>query len=508
MTYREQPNILVIVSDQHHPRMLGYRGHMHVRTPTLDGLAASGVSATQAYCNCPLCTPSRASFLTGKYVHQIDSWAIGVPLSPSEMTWPRRLTEAGFETAAYGKMDLCGDYQNPGFAEFQTFKERAAFEPYPLCTPWAPRLGGYVRPDKRRHIERSGAREDLSGPNGHAPGFYDHDRQVTDLGTEFIRGRARTSGDRPWVLYLGYLLPHWPYAIPREYFRMYHPNRVAWPHDAAFPNAKLHPALAHFQRAQDLTALPEEAFRRAIAAYYGMITALDALVGEVIAALRETNQYDNTFIVYTSDHGDSLGEHGLFYKECSYEGSVGVPLALAGPGIPSSAQIEVPVSLVDLYPTLMEMAGLETEVDRPGHSWLPLARGEKADRQDHVLAEFHGNFLPPSWYMLRRGDWKFTYYTNGLAPTLFNVKSDPLELCDLGSDEEYQEVKSNLEAMLRSILDPEAVAFRSKRDLGLVGPDGTDYTMTLTVEQLLEGQSTGRFPPGPERALRQQTRTA
>ena len=205
--------------------------------------------------------------------------------------------------------------------------------------------------------------------------------------------------------------------------------------------------------------------------------------------------YDNTYIIYTSDHGESLGEHGLFYKQCSYEGSVGVPLIIKGPGIPVGKQIDHPVSLVDEYPTIMEMAGLLTEGDKPGHSLLPLTRNDFKSYPDHVFSEYHGNFLRQSWYMLRRGNFKYTYYSNRMQPSLFNLDTDPLEMKDLAGKGEYRPVLKEFKDLLYSILDPEAVALKSKRDLGLIGPNGEDYTVILTYQQLQEGRHSGQYKP-------------
>ena len=156
---REQPNILVICSDQHHPAFSGYQGHCFAQTPSLDRLAAEGTAFTRAYCNSPVCTPSRMSFITGRYVHQIESWMIGVPLDPLEMTWPRRLDRAGIPATMLGKMDFCGPYQDGGFTDYKIMERRPAWPVYPRNTPFAARLKGYTRPDKRRHLLNAGVRQ-------------------------------------------------------------------------------------------------------------------------------------------------------------------------------------------------------------------------------------------------------------------------------------------------------------------------------------------------------------
>lgn len=498
-----RPNVVVICSDQHHPTHAGYRDHPWVRTPHLDSLAADGTAFTSAYCNSPVCTPSRMSFITGKYPHQVGSWFLYVPLDPAEMTWARRCDQAGIESTMLGKLDLSGDYQDAGFTEHKIIERRPAWETYPRTSPFVDRLRGYVRPDKRAHILNSGVRapQVTDGHGGHDDrlGFYDHDRIVTDWAVEYLqdKGARAAAGDAdPWVLYVGLLYPHWPYCVPQEYFDQYHPDRVRMPHDAKFPNENLHPALRHFQRGLGIDGISDSDVRRTTAAYYGMITALDAMVGRIVDELKAQQLYDDSYVVYTSDHGESLGEHGLFYKQCSYEGSAGVPLIIKGPGVPSEQVCTAPVSLIDMYPTVMEMVGLDVESDRPGRSWLPVARGEEGP--EFVFSEFHGNFFTDSWYLIRKGCYKYTHYC-GDRPTLYDVEADPLELTDLAADPAYAAVLAECDALLRTVVDPEAENRRAKSDLGLIGPDGEDYTETLTVDDVVAGRRDARFDPEPRK---------
>lgn len=495
-----QPNILVLCSDEHHPLMTGYRGHPYVRTPNLDKLAAQGTHFTRAYCNSPVCTPSRMSFITGKYVSQIGSWFIGCPLDPAETTWARRLHQAGIPSTMLGKMDFCGEYQDGGFTDYRIIEPRGAFEPYPRTAPIDSRLPGYIRKDKRMHLLRAGVREDIvtDGRHGHQPrfGFYDHDRVVTEWAVDYLRRKGQEKSGQPWALYVGLLFPHWPFTVPETYFNMYYPDRVALPHDARFPNERLHPALRRFQQSLDLGTVTEETLRKVIAAYCGMITAMDERIGTILDELEKQGFADNTYVVYMSDHGESLGEHGLFYKQCSYEGSVGVPLVVKGPGLPENRRIDHPVTLVDLYPTVMDMAGLETEADRPGRSWLPLLHGSGVDRPDYAFSEYHGNFFQQDWYMLVRGDYKYTYYVKE-KPTLYNLRDDPQEKRDLAGLPEYAPMLKQFEVLLGTIVDPLEVSVRAKRDLGLIGPDGEDYTVTLTVSDLQEKTRQGLFADEP-----------
>ncbi|MDU0203324.1 sulfatase-like hydrolase/transferase [Paenibacillus sp. PFR10] len=492
-----QPNIVVICSDQHHPLITGYREHPYIQTPNLDQLAAEGTYFSRAYSNCPVCTPSRMSFVTGKYPNQIDSWFLGCPLDREEMTWARKLDQAGIPSAMFGKMDFCGDYQDGGFSEYKIIKKRPAFNPYPRATPLYSRLEGHVREDKRKTILNAGICEDVvtDGNTGYDKdlGFYDHDRVVTDWAIDYLKRKGKNEEQKPWAMYVGLMFPHWPYRVPKPYYDKYYPDNVVMPHDAHFPNDRLHPQVRNMQNALGLGEITEPDLRNLLASYYGMITALDDNIGRIIAELKAQNLYDNTYIVYMSDHGENLGEHGLFFKQCSYEASVGVPLIVKGPGLPSGQRIDQPVTLVDLYPTLMDIAGLETEPDRPGMSWLPLIKdGRQQGRHDYAFSEYHGNFFKQDWYMLVKDGYKFTYYVND-RPSLFNLEEDPQEMTDLAGEESYRELLHQFEVLLREIVDPEAVSLRAKRDLGLIGSNGEDYTLTLTDPACKEWIKQGIF---------------
>jgi len=430
------------------------------------------------------------SFITGKYVHQIDSWCIGIPLDRSEMTWPRRLDQAGIPSTMLGKMDFCGEYQDGGFTHHRILHRRPVFQQIPLTTPYDSRLEGYRRWDKRLHLVQAGPRDEevtcdvTSREALERTSPYEHDRVITGYALDYLRERgANRAKEGPWALYVGFIYPHWPFCVPHKYYDMYYPDKLALPFDARFPNESLHPALQFFQKSLDLGEVTEDMLRRTIAAYSGMVTCMDEMTGQILQELERQGFGDDTYIIYTTDHGESLGEHGLFYKENPYEGSVGVPLILSGPGIPEGNAVDAPVTLVDMYPTILDMAGLKAEPDRPGRSWLPLVRGEPHTRPAYAFAEFHGNMVKRAWYMIVQGDYKYIYYEKE-RPSLFNVKKDPRELEDLATDPGYVTVLKGFEKTLRSILDPEETAMRAKRDLGLTGPNGEDLTDTMTVDDL------------------------
>ena len=474
------PNILVICSDQHHHEKVGYRGNPIVKTPNLGKLAGEGVHFTRAYCSCPVCGPSRMSFMTGKYTHQINCWHNRVPLDPKEMTWARRLDQAGIPSTCLGKIDCPGEYYNPGFTHYKGKLLRKAYTPYPLIEPQPRFVPGWTRAASRRLLQKAGGAPLEDGQSREALGFYDHDREVTDWALDYIKEKGQDSSRQPWALYTGFLYPHWPYRVPKKYFDMYYPDNIELPHDAEFPNEALHPSVREWQQWNAFGKITDDMLRRTIAAYYGMITCMDDMIGEMIAELKKQGLYDNTVIVYTSDHGEALGEHGLFFKQCAYDGSAGVPLLIRGPGIPAGGRVDEPVSLVDLYPTLMEAVGLETERDRAGCSWLPAIQGRRHGYPDTVFAEWHGAGFRSAWYMLVRGGYKYTWYEYA-RPTLYNLTEDPDEMKDLAAIPAYANLLGDFEERLRAIADPKATAMRAKRDLGLITPEGVDITATPHV---------------------------
>ena len=507
---KARPNILVICSDEHHPAKLGYRGHDVVGTPNIDRIAAEGVHFTRAYCNSPICGPSRMSFMTGKYVHQLGTWLNGVRLDPAEVTWAQRLGRAGVRTSAYGKVGVVGRKDGGGFAEFHSRARHPVYVPWPFESPFDQRLVGFSQPpwwlvqdpgsreDGLRRLAAEGRLPTAEGLHPNAElvrtlGYFDLDREVTDRSLAFLRERGGSKSGEPWLHFVGYTLPHWPYVCPEKYLARYDPSDVDLPHDHRLPNDRLHPEVRHFQAARPF-AMNEQKLRAIIATYYGMITCMDDMIGELLAELRKQGLYEDTYVIYLSDHGQALGEHGLFGKQTSYEASVGVPLAMRGPGLPPGKRVDDPVSLVDLDPTLLQMAGLEPGSERPGTSLLDRARGRSPPGSDLVFSEYHGGYFRNDWYLVVRDHLKYTHYADA-RPSLFDIGEDPGELADLATDPAHRGTVDELEQRLRAVLDPEATTLRAKRDCGLIGSSGEDYTRTLSWLELRRGRRSGKFGP-------------
>jgi choline-sulfatase len=296
------------------------------------------------------------------------------------------------------------------------------------------------------------------------------------------------------MIHLGLLMPHWPFTLPQEYFDMYADVEIPWPHDAKFPNEDMHPALQHFQKWDGLDVPPdEEKLKKALRAYYGMVTCLDDMVGELVTQLKTNGMYENTYVIFTSDHGDNLGEHGMMgNKHTPMEGSVAVPLIITGPGVRSGARVDTPVALVDMYPTIMGMAGIDhNDPEMPGVNLMPVLQG-KEDAADRTLfSEWHGTGFPCAWYMLANKKYKYIYYERN-RPSLFDMEADPQEVNDLALDPTYAERLKMFEAELRSILDPVETAKLARRQQGLITADGKDLMFDRVPQPGTRGRKKGR----------------
>lgn len=466
----EKSNVLFILTDQQHPAIAGYRGNSVVKTPNLDALAADGIHFTRNYVASPVCGPSRASYMFGKQVYQIENWYNGKAWPTDEVTWAKRVTDSGYTTAHYGKMDSPGLYDNLGFTEEWHSKKR----------PTKRSKGVDVRflPNKPRgakgHLKVNTFNLSDYQAGSKKYGQYSLDRPSTDRALEFIK-EQKGSG-KPWMVHLGLLMPHWPFTLPQKYFDLYADVDIPMPHNAKFPNTNMHPALQHFQKWDALDVPPsDEQLKKALRAYYGMITCIDDMVGELVAQLKKDGMYENTYIIFTSDHGDNLGEHGMIgNKHSPMEGSVAVPLIITGPGVQRGAKVDTPVALVDMYPTIMAMTAVHHEDPTwPGKNLLPILEGKEPAMDRTVFSEWHGTGFPGAWYMLANKKYKYIYYERN-RPSLFDMEADPQEVNDLALDPAYAEQLKAFEAQLYTILDPVAVAVSARKQQGLITADGKD----------------------------------
>lgn len=443
----EKSNVLLILSDEHTRDALGCYGSGFIRTPNLDRLAAAGTRFTAAYTASPLCVPARSSLATGRYVFDTHCWDNGHPFEGAMTSWSSRLRESGHRTVAIGKLHYRDSRPANGFSE----------EILPMHVRYG--IGdifGLLRKDPPSYgkIPASLAAEAGPGESNHT----EYDREITAAACRWLRTEAPKHGSDPWVLFVSFVAPHFPLIAPKRYFDLYPLDRVPWPRRYAEEERPKHPVIQALCRSWNYDDyFDEKRVRVARAAYYGLCSYLDDNIGQVLAALEDAGLAENTRIVYSSDHGEMLGNRGIWSTSVMYEESVGVPMILSGPGLPRGRTVATVVSGVDLYPTLVELAGEARTVDEralPGRSLVGIAEGQAPQRT--VISEYHAGGSITGYFMARVGKWKYVHYV-GYPPQLFDLEADPFEDHDLGASPEHAEVRAMCEAKLRSVVDPEAV---------------------------------------------------
>lgn len=443
-----QPNILVILSDQHAPGTLGVMGHPCVKTPHLDALAARGVTFTQAHCPYPMCTPSRASFMTGLLAPQHDVWELGMPLGTALPTWPHALRTAGYCTSISGRMHFIGPDQMHGF------EHRVAPDGYIGKSPSA--YDPWFKPIEDEHvmigaIQRAGPTADIT--LNQKTDMRTHAAAMEELA--YLTNQRKKDG-RPWALTASYIQPHFPFAVSQDWWDLYKDVDIDMP--APTPDGKSFashiPQLMQGSRrwlgcTDD--GLKDEEIRNARRAYYAMVTLIDDYAGQLVSQLEAAGELENTIILYTSDHGDNMGEHGMWSKLNFYQDSVGIPFIMAGPGIAQNQKCAAPVSLVDWLPTLLEMnhqheTGIAWPSSLAGQSLWPLLKEPSQTWVDRVVISDYacgGTRVPLR--MVRRGRYK-AMFGPPLPPVLFDLENDPHEWRDLGNDPAHVNVLAELYA--------------------------------------------------------------
>ncbi|MBK34919.1 MAG: hypothetical protein CME26_05240 [Gemmatimonadetes bacterium] len=382
--------------------------------------------------------------------------------------WARYLTDAGYHCWATGRFDLNSDVPT-GFHEVETRNghfdnpDITSLFRNPLCYRMDERPDVDGRPRDERH----------------------HDEQLTNHTLSYLEHEAPSLG-KPWLCWLGMSQPHPRFVALRQYYEMYPLEDIDLPEVPQKDLEHLHlvyQAMRHYKRIA--TPIPEDRIRKARAGYYGMITELDEYVGRVRDKLEETGQLENTIFIYTSDHGESLGEHGLWHKSSFYENASHVPFVMAGPGIPQGH--------VDLAAALYEWPGLEVPGEIRGHSLVPLLDGGTGDHPGWTYTESHSEGMMTGGFMIRKGPWKYVHFQwhDGL---LFNLDEDPGEFENRIEDPACGEVVRELKGILESQVDTERVTLDAfdaqKKMLGQLTEGKTEEEFAAILESRLgPGQS-------------------
>jgi choline-sulfatase len=446
-------NVLFVFSDQHSRRVLGCYGNPAARTPTLDGLAAAGTRFASAYCQTPICVPSRASLAAGRWAHALDSWDNATPYVGTEAaSWGHRLTFQGHKVTTIGKLHYRKVDDPSGFPDQRVPMHvlEGVGDLYGLLRGEMP-----VRPQSRDQVLEARAGESE---------YIRYDRAIAQGAVRWLREEAPEQ-EKPWCLFVGFVTPHFPLVVPDQYWNLYDPDALPLPVQSAPAEWSRHPALELKRRQEALDApFDERQIRTATRAYYGLVSFLDEQVGLVLQALGEAGLAGSTRIVYSTDHGEMLGEHGLWWKSAMYESAVAVPLIVAGPDVPAGAVVRTNAMLVDVFPSIVEAVGARfapEDADLPGRSLWTLAR--EADQARVAFSEYHAIFSPSGIFMVRDARYKYVRYV-GYPPQLFDLAADPEETRDLGADPAHEDARRACEATLRGICDPDAVDGRARGD--------------------------------------------
>ena len=421
-------NVLLLVSDDQRPDTIGVLGNPHIRTPHLDSLAKRSRVMRRAICANPICTPSRAEILTGCSSFRNGVLDFGRTINPKIVTWPQAMHDAGYATWYVGKWHNNGRPALHGYAECNGLFAGGGAKWWTPQTDWrGQEVTGY-----RGWIFQS-ADGKTKYPDRGVGLTAEISRDFADAAIEVLKQSA--GKQQPFFLHVNFTAPHDPLLIPKGKEYAYAPGDIPIP-----PNfLERHPFDHGNLEGRDERLLPwprtPELIRKTLAAYYSVITHLDAQVGRILAALEENNLADNTLVIYTSDHGLAVGSHGLRGKQSMYEHTIGVPLLIAGPNI-AAGESQAPIYLRDLYPTVCELAGVPLSKEGltlDGVSHADVLRGLK---QSHHQAVF--GYFRQHQRMIRKGDWKLIVYPEAKRKQLFHLAADPNEIKDLASAPSHQ----------------------------------------------------------------------
>ena len=499
-----QPNILFVMFDQMAALSLPGYGHPLVKTPNLNRLAAAGTLFENAYCNSPLCSPARFALLTGCRPSRIGAYDNATELPSGIPTLPHYLRAAGYRTCLSGKMDFTGADQLHGY------EERLTTDLAPSDFGWVP---DWTRPDAVQpwyHTLQSVAE---AGPCDYTLAMQ-YDEDAFFRAGQWLHQAAGDADPRPFMLTVSIMHPHDPYQGPRRFWDLYDPAAIDLPRVEPLPPAARDKVGQRMYRLYDRGEIPVGAreIRNARHAYYAMITYADDLLGQLLRKLELLGLAENTLVVATSDHGDMLGERGLWYKMNFFERAVRVPLILAGPGIAAGRRIAQPVSHLDLLPTLGELAAGSTFAPTgrlDGASLAPALRHGEAPVGE-VVGEYMGEGYDHPVVMLRRDHWKLVYSRHDGA-ALYDLAADPLELRNLADDIAYEEQLRGLIAEIERRWDldrihAEVLESQGRRRLihraltrGKLAP--WDYEPRSDAAGLYY-RNYSSDPPDPDRALR------
>ncbi len=436
-------NVLVIMSDEHTRSVMGAYGNPFVKTPVLDKLANDGIRFENAYTPSPICIAARASFATSTQVFEHRCWSSAEPYFGQQESWMSRLREKGSEVVSIGKLHYRSADDDVGFSESQHAMYLAN------CG-----LGWPQGLQRKPVIDFPGAAELAAELGPGETAYTQYDRDIAAASVDWLRSLRLKDRDKPWVLFVSFICPHYPLVAPQDFYDLYRDVELPKAYDTDLDLQLKHPvldAMRQFWNYNDY--FDEQSQIEGLRNYYGLCSFLDDNVRQVLDALHESGEVDNTQIIYTSDHGDMIGNHGIWGKSYMYEDSVGVPMTLTGPGI-TSAVNNTAVSLVDIGATVEAFVTGEYHRAIQGWKSRPLQDFIDSPESDRmVISEYHDGGSPTGFFMLRKGNWKLVYFAENNPPLLFNINDDPQELFNLA--ETCDKVRQEMIDCLFEVLDPE-----------------------------------------------------
>lgn len=486
-------NILFIMCDQLRADYLSCGGHDRLQTPHIDALAEKGVQFSRAFCQAPICGGSRMNFYTGRYAFTTGATWNGVPLEVNEQTIGDYLRPLGYRVSLVGKTHMVADRDgmarmgiNPG-SDLGVLMSQCGFEPYERDDGlWGNK--DFPPPDdlayntylRSKGYESENPWHDFAnsaeGPDGEIlSGWYMRHSNLPsrvkeeDSETAYMTNRAMDfiaeTGEAPWCLHLSYIKPHWPYIAPAPYHNMYGHNDVKPVNCHPREKENPHPLMASFMGREDCENFARDEVRnRVIPAYMGLVKQIDDHLGRLFEFLESQGRMDDTMIVFTSDHGDYLGDHWMGEKELFHEESVRIPFIVYDPDsrsdVTRGSVDDRLIESLDMLPTFIETAGGESPAHiLEGRSLLPVLHGEEpTDWRTYVISESEYAARIPTWElgieghearatMVRTADWKYIFHEKFRAE-LFDLNHDPNELNDLGEDPAYEDVCREMRDMM------------------------------------------------------------
>ena len=440
----KKPNILLIMSDEHNSGILGCYGNKIVKTVNLDSLSKNGITFDACYTNSPLCVPSRESFVSGKYISRYGVWSNSSELPNDDVSSvPHLLNAAGYESFLCGKMHLQSG-RHYGYTEIGDDNEHHK-------SGKVGRMDPDLKPVKKlsNRFEKFYAGDDSP--------IIAHDTWVTEKTIDFLKNRK--AGGKPFFLTVGYHAPHFPLIVPQAYFNAYK-DKVPMPN---IPEGYLDSLPRNYKALRNgfsMEKVPDDIVKKGRELYYGLTQWLDEEVGKVLGALKDSVLAENTIIIYTTDHGENMGEHGLWWKNCVYDSAARIPLIVSWPGKWKGGQRRAGAcSLVDVASTIVDMGGGKTPGDWDGTSMIKWMDDSSSSWKDMAISEYYSHCITSGYVMIRKGSLKYTYHTpaddkHPAEKELYDLAKDPGEFKNLAGDLEYKDKVAELhDALLKEMCE-------------------------------------------------------